>query len=787
MALILPQHDDLASGFPSLRATNRRLRRPTMARAGAAALAVNLVAFVAILFAGIATARAVYAAEAAETAKPIPVRLVRPGDMGTGALLLPSKKEGFFVEAPRLTTDVDISINGPVARTRVTQRFENPSDGWVEGTYVFPLPEDSAVDTLKMKVGDRIIEGVIRTRAEARKVYEQARQEGKKAALLEQQRANIFTNEVANIGPGETIVVQIEYQQTVRQDNGTFSLRFPMVVAPRYSPQPVVQSVDFSKSGWGSTDPVPDRDKIEAPVLDPKENAKINPVTMTVKLAAGFPLGDVTSHFHKIVSKEQYDSTRILTLENTEVPADRDFELTWTAAGDAPNAALFTERVGDRDYILAFVTPPRLTPDKLQKKNRETIFVIDNSGSMAGESIVQARLALQEALKRLTPADTFNVVRFDDSYDVLFPKAVPADRENIGRATAFIARLEAEGGTEMLPALRAALVDHDPDDTMRLRQVVFITDGAIGNEQQLFDAIAQGRGRSRVFTIGIGSAPNSFFMSRAAEIGRGTFTHIGSTGEVASRMGEFLAKLENPVMTGLTAAVEGATLADVSPDPLPDLYLGEPVVLTARLEKAVGTLTIDGDFAGQPWSVSMDLGAAARGDGISKLWARRQIASLEASRSFNADPDAVDRQIEETALEHHLVSRLTSLVAVDVTPSRPKDEKLSSTKLPLNLPQGWEFEKVFGEQAAPAPRQQTGATRGLFLRTAELVAAAPSADAARVVAKTRSVQQPVSLPQTATLSDLAIWIGSALLVIAAALFAIAHRRRRRARANWMFE
>jgi len=787
----IPEGDDMALHYflPENSTTNAPRTgtpaRPAARRAGAAALIVNLVAAAAIVTAGLATAtiaRAQETAPAAETPKPLPVRFVRPNDMGSGALLLPSKRPDFYVEAPRLTTDVEIVVTGPIARTKVTQRFENPTDGWVEGIYVFPLPEDSAVDTLKMKVGDRIIEGVIRTRDEARQVYEQAKQEGKKAALLEQQRDNIFTNEVANIGPNEAIVVQIEYQQTVKQDNGTFSLRFPMVVAPRYSPEPVVQQVDLGRNGWGSTDPVPDRDKIEAPVLDPAENAKINPVSISIKLAAGFPLGEVTSHFHKVVTKEQDAQTRIIALENTEVPADRDFELSWKAAGTAPNAALFAETIGGRDYILAFVTPPQLSPDKLVKKNREAIFIIDNSGSMAGESMDQAKGALIEALKRLDPADTFNVVRFDDTYSVLFDRAVPADREHVDRALAFVGALEAQGGTEMLPALQAAFIDPNANDTSRLRQVIFITDGAIGNEQQLFDAIARGKGRSRVFTIGIGSAPNSFFMSRAAEVGRGTATHIGALGEVQKKMVDFLAKLEKPVMTGLSASLAGGTFDDVSPDPLPDLYMGEPVVLTAALPKATGMLTIDGEFAGQPWSVSMDLAQAAKGEGIGKLWARRKIGSLEASRSYDANPETVDKAIEQTALDHHLVSRLTSLVAVDVTKSRPDGEKLDTSKLPLNLPQGWEYDKVFGEAAPAAPAiRSRSLTRQAFMKTAEMVAAAPAPDASQLAAsRTRTIAQPVVLPQTATSAELAVLIGFALLTIGAILFALDRQRRRRA-------
>ncbi len=746
-------------------------------RAAGLHLAINLVVIFAIAIASFGMMSVAFAQQGntvAQATQPsvdsqqLAANFVRPNDMNMGALLLPSKNEGQYVEAPRLATDVEITINGPVARVSVTQRFENPSTGWVEGIYVFPLPEDSAVDTLKMRVGDRLIEGEIKVREEARQIYEQAKSEGKKAALLEQQRDNIFTNAVANIGPGEVVIVNIEYQQTVRQDNGNFSLRFPMVVAPRYSPQPIIQTVDFNKSGkgngFGVVDPVPDREQIAVPVLDPRENARINPVTLTVKLAAGFPIGSVESPFHEVVSQEQDASTRILTLKNESVPADRDFELNWRATGDAPNAALFRETIDGKDYLLAFVTPPEIAVDLLPKKDREVIFVIDNSGSMAGESMDQAKLALEDALTRLKNADKFNIVRFDDTMELVFDTAVNADGENIAVALRFVRGLEANGGTEMLPALRAALIDQNRSDTSRIRQVVFITDGAIGNEQQLFDEIAQGRGRSRVFTIGIGSAPNSFFMSRAAEIGRGTSTQIGSLDQVKAKMGEFFAKLENPVMTGLSVQGEGAKLSEASPDPLPDLYKGEPIVVAAIVDKPTGTLAIAGDFAGRPWQVNMDIAQAAKGEGIGKLWARRKIASLEAGRSYGTDEEAINKEVEAVALTHHLVSSRTSLVAVDRKITRPSGEEVKSTKMPLNLPAGWDADKWFDEGEAPQPAPQKAMLQKARSMAAGLIAAAPSQSAAMKVAQAN--RQAVNLPQTATPAERNILFGLLLLLIA---------------------
>jgi Ca-activated chloride channel family protein len=754
-----------------------------------------LIAFVAFAASILVTSGLVTAAYAAEEPAQKPQQLaglVRPNDVNSGSLLFPAKEPGFFVEAPRLKTDVEMDVSGPIARVKVTQRFQNPSKGWVEGTYVFPLPENSAVDVLKMQIGDRFIEGQIKPRQEAREIYEQAKAEGKKAALLEQQRPNIFTNQVANIGPGETIVVQIEYQQSVHQSGGEFSLRFPMVVAPRYNPAPIVQTVEFNNGAGFAvpSDPVENRDKIEAPVLDPRENARINPVAMTVNLKAGFPLGDVKSSFHDVDIKEDGDQNRTIALKGETVPADKDFELTWHAApGKTPSAGLFREVLGGKTYLLAFVTPPTTPDTSAAPAKREVVFVIDNSGSMSGPSIEQAKQSLALAISRLNPDDRFNVIRFDDTMTDYFSGLVAASPDNREKAIAYVRGLTADGGTEMLPALQAALRNQGAVASGALRQVVFLTDGAIGNEQQLFTEITQNRGDARVFTVGIGSAPNSYFMTKAAEMGRGTFTQIGSTDQIAARMEELFAKLQNPAMTDISATFDGAKAEDITPNPMPDLYTGEPVVLTAELpgEKPSGKLQITGKTGAQPWRIEMDIANAAIGQGISKLWAHRKIDDLEARAYERQDPTALDKDVETVALAHHLVSRMTSLVAIDVTPSRPSDKPLDPTKLPLNLPDGWDFEKVFGE-TAPAPQMPAGATPDHAMaapqqQVAELaatrMAAAPTPKAANLIAQ-RSAS--IQLPQTATRADEQIARGVTMLVLAlAAATGLVGWRRRNAR------
>ncbi|MBV8917913.1 VIT domain-containing protein, partial [Bradyrhizobium sp.] len=329
--------------------------------------------------------------------------LIKPGEARSGSLLF--KTDDGYVDAVRLGIDVDLTVSGPTVRARITQIFRNPTQDWMEATYVYPLPSGGAVDTLKMVVGERVIIGDIKERLKARAVYEQAKANGQKAALTEQERPNIFTNSVANIAPGEIVLVQIEYQEPVAQSGNEFSLRVPMGVAPRYNPLPLAQSVDFKpgNQGWGtsSTDPVPDRDRISPVVLDPAQSALVNPTKVTVHLKSGFPLGEVKSHFHPVKIDSPDPTSREITLANGVVPADRDFELTWKPAAEkAPSVGLFREHVGNSDYLLAFVTPPSVEQAQQKQLPREVIFVIDNSGSMGGTSIIQAKASLLYALGR---------------------------------------------------------------------------------------------------------------------------------------------------------------------------------------------------------------------------------------------------------------------------------------------------------------------------------------------------------------------------------------------------
>lgn len=608
---------------------------------------------------------------------------------------------------PRLTTDVQIKVSGMLARVHVKQRFLNPSPEWVEAVYVFPLPQDSAVDHMRMVAGERVIEGEIQEKSRARKTYEQAKFEGRRASLVEQQRPNMFTTSLANIPPGEEILVEIEYQQAVQHHAGVFSLRFPMVVGPRYVPgTPIEQTTSqFDGLGWGrATAQVPDAAQITPPVIAESES-RSNPVSLDVQLQTGLQATDVRSLYHPVRVQAVSEGEQRVGLLDGEVPADRDFVLQWRLAdGGAPAAALFQEQWQDRHYGLLMITPPAAgNIDESQLPSRELILVVDTSGSMYGESIEQARAALQVALARLRPRDRFNIIQFSDTLHALYSHAVRADPANLSKAQRYVDSLQAEGGTEMGPAMRLAL--SAAQDNGLLRQVVFLTDGDIGNEQTLFATINDRLGDSRLFPVAIGSAPNSWFMTRAAAFGRGSYTYIGDLAEVQEKMESLFERLAAPLLTGVRVAWQGGGEQVQSPHLVPDLYAGEPLLLAVQSETQIESVRIEGMLGKRPWTHEVKVDGGAQAAGVHVLWARRVIADWMARRSLGDDPEQVRSEVLALALVHHLVSPYTSLVAVDRTPVRPAEEALHSKAVPTNLPKGWSQAHVFGglpQTATPA-------------------------------------------------------------------------------------
>lgn len=596
-----------------------------------------------------------------------------------------------------LSTKIEINVAGTISRTKVSQRFINTADEWAEGIYVFPISEKAAVDTLKMRIGEKFIEGFIKEKKQAKEIYETAKKEGRKAALVEQQRPNLFTNSVANIAPNEIVVVQIEFQNDLSPNNGYWEIRVPLVVAPRYEVRPIIQKVQFGSSGWAtiSTEPINIAQKPSQEKKDLLNGEIQNPVEISINLEPGFDLGTIDSPYHDVLIQKVSSSHHKIRLKGP-VPSDKDFLLKWTSDGDDIQASLFNEKHNGLEHFLLIINPPQeLNLKKTQE--REIIFIQDISGSMSGESIQQSKVGLEMALRRLKSTDRFNLVFFNNGFWSYASNPVLATPLEVQRAVKAVRNLKADGGTEMYQALNFSL-DNFSETRGVLKQLIFLTDGGVQNENTLFTLISKKLKNTRLFTIGIGSAPNSYFMSRAAELGRGAHVYIGQTSEVSARMQELFLKIENPAITDLVLKLPINTKAEYYPNPLPDLYFGEPLAIAIKGLKAEDIASIVGKKGKQDWEIDISLKQSAEHIGVAKLWARKKIANIERSLiTQNASTGFVEKnniELLSTALSYGLVSRLSSLVAVDVIPSRPKGAKIFKSTIEPNFPHGWDM-KIF--------------------------------------------------------------------------------------------
>ncbi len=610
------------------------------------------------------------------------------------ALLLKTSQPGVFLKAPTVKTEISLRVRGIVARGLVKQQFENPTSRCVEAVYVFPLSEAATVDAMRMRVGQRTISGEIKERLEAQRVYEQAKSEGRKASLLEQHRGNVFTVSVASMAAGESAEIEIEYQEIVSYDE-RFSLRVPLAIGPRYTPVGSAANGTFPQTQY------------KLPLQKPQ------PVTLEIDLDAGIPLATVLSPTHELDTIPISANRVTLKPKNISIAADRDFELVWTPRlGTLTKTAAFTEVAGDQRYTLLMLFPPDVTLKPAVILPRETIFVIDTSGSMGGPSIESAKQALLNAVRRLRPSDHFNVIEFNSYARALFTDSRRADRDAVAEALRWVESLESTGGTEMMSALKLAL--NGENDPGRIRQVVFVTDGQVGNEAEIFELIRGQLGGTRLFTIGIGHAPNSYFMRNAARAGRGTFTHIGDIGEVEQRMTEMFRKLESPVLSNIELQLQRG--AEAWPQHVPDLYAGQPLVVTVKgpvAQTAVGKVAATG------WSTDIAAPAEETATGIAKLWARQKIDAVRDTVFTGANAEDVRKEIVALGLAHHLVTEHTSLVAVDTTPAGVDPQSCKTELVPIDLPAGWG-----GGIDGALPQTATNAPLLLLLGAALLLAAA---------------------------------------------------------------
>ena len=573
--------------------------------------------------------------------------------IGAGELLWKSGRG--LIPLPATELSVDLEVSGIMVHGRLSQSFHNPTPEVIEAVYAFPLPDRAAVQHMELRIGERRIVAVIREREEARKAYVEARSTGRKAALVDQERPNLFTTSAANINPGESVSVVLKYVQEVDYVDGTFSLRFPLTFMPRFA----------APAGTDAELPV---HFCSAVSRRSARETSAPRATVRVHLDAGMSLELIESESHTIDSVAAGRAYFVRT-DPEQIVADRDFVLVWKPRlGEEPRAVVFAEeRQGER-FALIMLMPPARGSEAGLGLPTETLFVIDVSGSMKGSSIRQARQALLAALDQLRAEDRFNLIKFNDDNEAFRSEFQQATPDSLEPAREWVRGLEAGGGTMIYPALMRSLAAMGDSRSSHAQRIVFLTDGAVGNEQQLLGSIAERLGDTRLHTIGIGSAPNTHLMRKMAQRGRGLCEFISSAGQAENRISAFFARLDRPVMTDVELEATGLEISERYPDPLPDLYAGQPLLVSARLvgESAEGGLRLGGWTRGGRIERRFAIDRPGPSDsGVAARWARAKIGSIMDSLHEGADPADVRRAVVELGLSFHLVTRYTSLVAVE--------------------------------------------------------------------------------------------------------------------------
>jgi len=617
-----------------------------------------------------------------------------------GSLLYRSPIAGRYETVPLVHTDAVFDVRGLVASATVTQRYENSTSTPIEAVYAFPLPHDAAVYDMEIRVGNRIIRSKIREREEAKKTYEAAKSEGKRAALMEEERPNIFTMSVANIMPGDKIDVRLRYVEPLRWEEGRMRMEFPMVVGPRYIPG--TQATGHAGTGWSKdTDAVPDGSRI-TPIVKNPESRSGHDISVSVDLDPGFQASSVTSVSHEITVSRLEDGRQHVELATEATIPNKDFILEVREAETTrPKAALFVSsgKDGSDGHFLLAAFPPTVKPT--ERPPVEMFYMIDISGSMAGTSIEQARGALLAALDRLRPIDRFGILAFNHTYQEFSAEPLQATAENVAAGRRYVQHLEAGGGTEMLPALMHLMTKPTTPD--HLRTIILLTDGDLGNEEQIFAAMRTDLGGARLYTVGIGSAPNVFLASKMAQFGRGTFTHIADNSELKEQMMRLFATIETPVLTDVKVSFEGVEVANMFPEKVPDLFAGQPLVIYGEITQGrVGKMHLTGRAGNETYdqTIPVNVEKATFHPGITTLWARQRVEELmdhwrEAEES---NKNEIRDSVIAHAIQYNLVTRFTSLVAVEEVVVNTSGQN-TTVPVPTELPAGMQMDKVFGAPA----------------------------------------------------------------------------------------
>jgi Ca-activated chloride channel homolog len=599
---------------------------------------------------------------------------------GSGSMIVEDGKKR--VPMPLKHTDVKAALSGYIATVKVTQQFQNPYDEKIEAVYVFPLPENAAVNEFVMTIGERRIRGIIRERVEAEKIYREAKQQGYVASLLTQERPNIFTQSVANIEPGKAIDVTIQYFHTLACLDGWYEFVFPMVVGPRFNPPGTADGVGAAPRDR----PGASGQRTEVSYLAPDERSG-HDIALQVDLDAGVAIEEVRCRSHATSTERRSPQRMSLSLKSEDFIPNKDFVLRYRVAGELIKSGLLTHYDERGGFFTLMLHPPQ-DLQRLSRQPVEMVFVLDCSGSMSGEPIRQAKAAIARALRRLQPEDSYQLINFSTRASQLGPTPLEASPVNVERGLAYLNSLNSDGGTMMIEGIKAAL--DFPHDPRRLRFVTFLTDGYIGNEAEILAAIHKRLGASRIFSFGVGSSVNRYLLDGMARAGRGVVTYLALNGDAAQVMDEFFARISHPALTDVQIDWSGLEVEEVFPARVPDLFVGRPVVVTGRFKgEFPKAIRVTGQAGGEATALPVTIAAREQTvshAGLPGVWARMKLAQLADLLLQEARGDW-QRQVKQVALDFNLMSAFTAFVAVD-SATRTKGGPGTTVPVAVPVPEG---------------------------------------------------------------------------------------------------
>ena len=634
--------------------------------------------------------------------------------------------EGRTIAFPLLKSEIEADIQGDLATVTVIQTFTNPSDQPLNATYLFPLNKDAAVFAMQMEVGDERITAVIKRSEEAKADFDKAKQAGKSAALLSQHRPNMFTQQIANLMPGQPVRVTLQYVQTVPRVDGAYELVVPLVVGPRYNPvrpdayaqadagNPVndLPLTDDSRTGWEIAPPpaYPEVAGLTIPATVDSDR-----ISLEVDLQSAVPIGAVASATHDLaITGNELEKT--IGLAGGATVDNRDFVLRYELAAEGVQVGLLTHKDENGGYFSLMIEPPAVPADA-DITPRELVFVLDTSGSMSGEPIEASKIFMRHALKTLRPNDYFRVLRFSSSASEFTAGPVAATPAAVRAGTNFVNGLQPGGGTEVAKAIRSAFAVPKQPGTMRI--VVFLSDGYIGNEAEVLGLIDEVLDDARIYAFGVGTSVNRYLLAEMARHGRGFVRAVDPTESSSDAAISLAQRLDAPVLTDIRVDWGGIGPADNTPQVIPDLFKGESVRIQGRYEKAgEHEIIVHGRVNGRPARLPLKITLPSENtDGASRaiplIWARSRIAdamsgyvSPRRAAAMGLSSEKLKDKIIELGLTHSVVTQWTSFIAVSEKVVNPDPELAADSSVPLPMVEGVGPAAYPRHAAAPATGNQ---------------------------------------------------------------------------------